>query len=228
MVFNYSRTCHCLVIFASILFPICVQSTSHSPQSRSSSPDWDAILSVPINEELLYPFSQSEFIPHEEIEHSSSKTEISANAEQNTVLKPKSFPFVMPEHVRVMAVKAKPSSLSPGPDQNTKQRKQKKIFRIADLTEEQKEARRVRMKKTNAIYEKKRMERMKLPENAAMREKFLERRKKANLSYRKKLVNEVRSGTASLKRQQSYVKLLQRDRVRQQRNKRADKNSQVS
>lgn len=171
-----------LIPFA--IFPLSNLTIVNSPHSPVSSPDWDTLLSIPIDEEVLKPLSQ------QELHRSRSITGLD----------------VLPLNTQTTLKN----------DQNSKS-KQKKS-RSTNVTEEK---RRIQ----NANYNRKRREILKRPENAEKLKMYKQKRSKANAAYRKRLVSEGNSGLASEQRMQTYLKHLERDRIRQKKKFDFDKQS---
>lgn len=206
MITVHKYTFHCFLSFVYTVFLIYVDSTSDSPPP---SPDWDALLSVPIHKDFLRSFWPSEVKSYNQkvVHDSRSNSDITSTNQQSSFSNASM-------HIKPTLVSAKGKATN---------KVNKLETRNSNLTEEEREANILAKKKRNAGYQRTRREKLKRPENAKKLELMRKVQNQYNIEYRRKLKLDVRSGNASEKRIESLLKIQKSDRERKRKKLKADK-----
>lgn len=188
-----------LFIF-NIAFPISIYSLSNSPRSPPQSPDWDALLSVPIHQDLFGNLLSSPAegsSTNQAIDKSRTRTEVGTT-----------------NHVNMQNQEMMGKHKIANKDNKPKQPKKPKY---ANLPEEERQKRLLKERNKRAEYQRQRRKELKKPENAEKLKEMNKRNSRRNQVYRHNLIVEVQSGNASQERVETYLRRKEADRKRQRR-----------
>lgn len=219
-----------------IVFPISVYSLSSSPSSPPQSPDWDALLSVPIHQGLFGNLLSSPTegsSNNQAIDKSISRTDVGTtdhvNMQNQEMMEKHKIANIdkkpkyanLPEEERQKRLSEQKKKKAEYQRQRRKELKEKpkqpNESKYANLPEEERQERLLKERNKRAEYQRQRRKNLQKPENAEKLKEMNKRNSRRNQVYRHNLIVEVQSENASQERVETYLRRKEADRKRQKR-----------